>query len=261
MTGTNRREVALKPLTLLHTSDLHLGSDDRPEQALQGFDAILDIARRSSVDALLIAGDLFDGGRVPEELVAYALAALAGLGCPVVVLPGNHDTPLTSPSDASNEPLSRVHVLKDPAGQSITFDSLGLSVWGRPVYNHAPGFHPLAGLEPRSHNGWYVAIAHGIVTDEHTFPERGSPITTEELAQADCDYIALGHAHVFRDVTRGLVPAFYSGSPSEGQASTAALVTLDPANGVSVQVIHVSPSPAPHGGPGRGPASSPTAAY
>ncbi len=243
MTGESRRklEVALKPLTILHTSDLHLGSDDGSEQALRGFEAILDTAAERSVDALLIAGDLFDGGRVLEEVVAHTFNALAGLGCPVVVLPGNHDTPLTSRSYASRDLPNQVHMLKDPAGQIITLESLGLSVWGRPVYNHEPGFHPLAGLGRRPDHGWYVAIAHGIVTYEDGFIERGSPITNDELSLMDCDYIALGHTHVFRDVTQGAVPAFYSGSPSDGRTPTAALVTMDPVNGVSVQSIHISP--------------------
>ena len=49
-----------KSLTLVHTSDLHVGSDIYPEAALRGFNAVLDMVRSTSADALLIAGDLFD---------------------------------------------------------------------------------------------------------------------------------------------------------------------------------------------------------
>ena len=229
-----------KRITLLHTSDVHIGSDLYPREAQQGFDNVLDMGRRLSVDALLIAGDLFDSGTVPEELVHYVFESLAGLHRPAIVLPGNHDTLLTSDSFLLHESRENVHVLRDRGGETVAFGDLTLSVWGSPVYNHAPEFHPLGDIPPRPDEGWYVAIGHGIVLDSLSFIDRGSPITHEELAAADCDYIALGHTHVFRDVTKGKASAFYCGAPSGGHECTAALVTLDPDTGVTVERIHVS---------------------
>ena len=71
----------------------------------------------------------------------------------------------------------------------------------------------------------YVAQAGGL----------SSPILWTELAQAGCDYVALGHVHVFRDVTQGRSPAFYSGAPSGMRDSGAVLVTLDPVHGTTVE--------------------------
>lgn len=236
---SSNRDRADKRLTLLHTSDLHVGSDSYPQEALEGFDAILDIARRVPVDGVLIAGDLFDRRGVPAESVSYVFESLAGLDRPVVILPGNHDTLLTSNSHGFDGPLGGVHVINDPDGELIQFEGLGLSVWGRAVHNHEPAFHPLEGLPPRPNNGWYVVIGHGIVLEGASMAERGSPITPQELAEANCDYIALGHTHVFRDVTRGPAQAFYSGAPSGGTKHTAALVTLEPGTGVSVELVHI----------------------
>ena len=235
-----------KRLTLLHTSDLHVGSDANPEKALLGFDAALDKACQVSVDALIIAGDLFDALRVPTDVVTYVLRSLEQVQRPVVVLPGNHDTLLTSPSSPFpfNELPSNLIVLREPDGELVTIGALGLSIWGRPVYNHEPSFRPLAGLPPRPDGGWYVAIAHGLVVDRSLDMGWSSPINLEELAQADCDYIALGHVHLFEEVTQGGAPAFYSGATAETRRPTVALVTMDPSKGVTAQAIpldHVAP--------------------
>ena len=45
---------------LLHTADLHIGSDVYADDARRGLDAVLASARQHEVDAVLIAGDLFD---------------------------------------------------------------------------------------------------------------------------------------------------------------------------------------------------------
>ena len=214
-------------------SDVHIGTDIYPEEALRGFDEALAMARTAEVDAILVAGDLFDHHRVPLATVDRVMAALAATDRPAVVLPGNHDTLLTQ-GLWPGEPPRGVFILRQAAGEMLFFDELGLAVWGRPVYDHHPGFRPLEGMPPRPRDGWYVSMAHGLVRD---FPEaecRSSPIFPEEIAAAGCDYIALGHVHVFRDASQNGVPAFYSGAPSGTRNPCVALVDLDPKTGVSV---------------------------
>ena len=232
-------QASRKPITLLHTSDVHVGSDVYPEAALRAFDDILALTLRASADALLIAGDLFDSRRVPTETIAHVYRSLEELACPVVLLPGNHDTLLTASSPGSHELPANLRIFRDPTGEVISIKSLNLSVWGRPIIDHQPHFRPLENLKPRPSQGWYVAMGHGMVLDENIHQGRSSPITLEELAQADCDYIALGHVHQFRDVTQGGAPAFYSGDPSVFLGPTAALVILDPVKGVDVKLAHL----------------------
>jgi DNA repair exonuclease SbcCD nuclease subunit len=220
-------------------SDLHIGANDFPEEALKGLDSALELARETSVDAILIAGDLFDRYGVPEATVGRVMDDLAACGKPVVVLPGNHDTVLTR-DGWSGEPPDNVTILKAPEGEMALLDELGLAVWGRPVYDHHPRFRPLEGMPARPWNGWYVPMGHGLFMDVPEVPPRSSPISPVEVSQASCDYIALGHVHVFRDVSRGGVPAFYSGAPSGSQPRTAALVELDPASGVAVRPLQIS---------------------
>ncbi|MCH7625704.1 MAG: DNA repair exonuclease [Chloroflexi bacterium] len=226
-----------KRIRLLHTSDLHVGTDIYPEEAIQGFEAMLGQCRSTSPDAVLIAGDLFDHHRVPDRTIDRVLTDLADLGLPVVILPGNHDTVLKDNIDASDLPAN-ISLITMPEGESVTLDQLGLTVWGRPVFDHLPSFRPLEGMPPKPSDGWFVAMAHGLFM-EVVDPIRSSPITPDDVAGATCDYLALGHVHVFRDVSRNGVPAYYSGAPSGSQARTVAIVDLDPASGVSVTPLKI----------------------
>jgi len=227
-----------KSLKLLHTSDLHLGSDIYPSDALLGFDQVIDMSLAHSVDGVIIAGDLFDNRGVSEDLVWDIFRRLGELQRPVIVLPGNHDTFLMNGSFDQSKLPQGVEVMLKSGGETIHIDPIGLSVWGDPVYDHSPKFRPMGALERRSSDNWYVGIAHGLVTDNDPYNEYSSKITPEELAEADCDYVALGHVHVFREVTSGQgAPAYYSGAPSGGKSPTVVIVSLHPVDGVSVERI------------------------
>ncbi|MBT3943155.1 MAG: DNA repair exonuclease [Chloroflexi bacterium] len=229
-----------KPLKLLHTSDLHLGSDIYPADALVGFRQVIALSIEHSVDGVIVAGDLFDNRGVSPELVADVFRQFGELNRPVVVLPGNHDTFLMNGSFDRTSLPDGVDVMLVRGGESIDIEQIGLSVWGDPVYDHSPAFRPMGALEPRSTGNWYVGIAHGLVTDSDPYNEYSSKITPDELEQADCDYLALGHVHVFREVTSGRgAPAYYSGAPSGGRSPTLAIVSLDPVEGVSVEQIRL----------------------
>ena len=164
---------------------------------------------------------------------------LGACGVPVVVLPGNHDTVLTERRWSGDLPCG-VTVLLRAEGELVLLEELGLSVWGRPVYVHHPGFRPLEGMPPRPGDGWYVAMGHGLLIDGDEDIMRSSPISPTEIGQAACDYIALGHVHVFRDVSHNGVPAFYSGATSGAGTRSIALVELDPVAGVTVSPVAIS---------------------
>ncbi|HNW50369.1 MAG TPA: exonuclease subunit SbcD [Prolixibacteraceae bacterium] len=88
-------------MKLLHTSDWHLGKrlDDFPrideQQAVM--QEICEIAEREQVDAILLAGDLFDTFNPPTEAVDLLYKTLKRLTNngrrPVIAIAGNHDSP------------------------------------------------------------------------------------------------------------------------------------------------------------------------
>src|SRR4051812_50161424 len=86
-------------MRLLHTSDWHLGrslhrADLRDAQAAF-LDHLVETARAEQVDAVLVAGDVYDRA-VPSleavELCEQALGRLRETGARVVLISGHHDS-------------------------------------------------------------------------------------------------------------------------------------------------------------------------
>ena len=88
-----------QPMRILHTSDWHLGQHfmGKTRQAEhQAFCAwLVEQVREQAVDAVLIAGDIFDTGAPPSyarEQYNRFIVELRASGCELVVLGGNHDS-------------------------------------------------------------------------------------------------------------------------------------------------------------------------
>lgn len=89
-------------LRLLHTADWHLGHQlhgvDRAHEHRCFLDWLLDVLEAQRVDALLIAGDIFDSANPPvvAQAMFYEFLANARRRCPrldMVIIAGNHDSP------------------------------------------------------------------------------------------------------------------------------------------------------------------------
>jgi exonuclease SbcD len=89
-------------MRILHTSDWHLGqhfmgkSRQAEHQALIAW--LLEQVELQAVDAVLVAGDIFDTGTPPSyarELYNQLVGQLYKAGVPLLVLGGNHDSPAT----------------------------------------------------------------------------------------------------------------------------------------------------------------------
>jgi len=88
-------------MKLLHTSDWHLGKRledfSRIEEQQAVLQEICEIADREMVDAVLVAGDLFDTFNPPTEAVDLFYRTLKRLTNngkrPVIAIAGNHDSP------------------------------------------------------------------------------------------------------------------------------------------------------------------------
>jgi len=117
-------------MRLLHTSDWHLGqhfmgkSRQAEHQALIAW--LLEQVAEHQVDAVLIAGDIFDTGTPPSyarELYSQLVVRLHEAGVALLLLGGNHDSPSTL--GESRELLARLGTTviaathADPATQVI----------------------------------------------------------------------------------------------------------------------------------------------
>lgn len=247
-----------RPLKLIHTSDLHIHSEGsrgekgasvrrREEIALS---EVVDTARRQQADLLLIAGDLFDSSRVATAAIDFVIEELSRVSCPVVLLPGNHDCyddhSIYKRVDFT-QAGPHVHALTSEHGQTLEFPGLHATVWGRAMVDHDHTNQPLAGIPPRRGDYWHVGVAHGYLTEDRS-ELRSSLITHQEIGESGLDYLALGHVHVFREVSQSSTTACYSGSPApwhlgDDQWGSVAVVTLDPTSGVALSEEKIDPGP------------------
>ena len=89
-------------MRLLHTSDWHLGQHfmgkSRQEEHQKFVNWLLQQVEEQQVDAILIAGDIFDTGAPPSyarEIYNQLIVSLHDAGTQLVVLAGNHDSVAT----------------------------------------------------------------------------------------------------------------------------------------------------------------------
>ncbi|WP_311791808.1 MULTISPECIES: exonuclease subunit SbcD [Pantoea] len=89
-------------MRIIHTADWHLGqffyNKSRATEHQAFLEWLLARIEEHQVDALIVAGDLFDSGTPPSyarELFNRFVVALQPTGCQLVVLAGNHDSVAT----------------------------------------------------------------------------------------------------------------------------------------------------------------------
>ncbi len=87
-------------MKFLHLSDLHLGKRLREYDLLEDsafmLKEALSLARREGLDAILIAGDIYDTGApsgAAQKVLGAFLADCAEARIPVLLIAGNHDSP------------------------------------------------------------------------------------------------------------------------------------------------------------------------
>src|SRR6185437_6382212 len=218
-------------IVLVHSSDLHV--DDDPHQGPYGDDGttglrvVLNAAKATDADYVLLVGDIFDSNRQSPALIASCVDLLTDWGRQVVVLPGNHD-PLTPDSvwrQGGLDRLDHVAILGLTHDQAIHFPDHDLEMWGHAHVDYS-NMVPLR--EPRLRSArWHITLAHGHYEDDGAEPLRPSWLISNAEIEATCaDYLALGHWNRAAAVGTGTtVPAYYSGSPD--LAKTVIVVRLD----------------------------------
>ena len=87
-------------MKFLHTSDWHVGKTLKGRSRLDEQEAVLTeivgLAEQHQVNAVLIAGDLYDAAAPSadaQRILIKTLLALAGTGAQVIAMAGNHDSP------------------------------------------------------------------------------------------------------------------------------------------------------------------------
>jgi len=207
----------MRPATILHTADVHLGLNGAQDGGLEerAFAAAIDHAIAADVDTVLIVGDLFDHARVSDELLAWTAKQLARAERPVVLLVGNHDA-LDEQSVHHRfrvaERCPNVTLVTDHDGQLVEVEGTDVVVWGRAMIRHERAYKPLAGVPDKPADRWGVVAAHGLVLRNDRPSHHASPMRPAELDAIHWDYVALGHHHGHEILREEPCPVVYPGA-------------------------------------------------
>ena len=200
------------PFRFVHTADLHLDSPLRslalknPELAelVRGatrtaLARIIDLCLAESVDALLIAGDLYDGSQTSMNTGLYLsseLRRLEAAGIGVFLIRGNHDSQSAMTRELTFP--ANVHVFAGRA-KPVLAKTLGD---GREVHIHGISFATphapdslLPSFQPPVADAVNIGMLHTSLagTPGH---DPYAPTSVAELARHGFDYWALGHVHM-----------------------------------------------------------------
>ena len=232
-------------MRLLHVSDLHLGKRVNGISMVDDqryiLEQIVSIADREKVDAVLIAGDVYDKASPSAESVTILdtfLCSLANTGVQVLAVPGNHD---------SAERIAYVQGLLAAKGvrlppvysgeiqEVVLEDEYGpVSFWLLPFLkpgdvrrffpdveigdDYSAALEAVLGACALDSSVRNIALSHQLVTAGSESPDRaddeiklGGIDNVDVSIYKQFDYVALGHVHRPQRVGRDTVR--YSGSP------------------------------------------------
>ena len=255
-------------MKLLHTADLHIG------KVVNGFsmiedqrhilESLLALAQKQHVDALLLAGDVYDKSAPSAEAVSlldWFFEQIIDAGIPCVLTPGNHDSAERLAYAAGALSKQGIHIppLYNGTVSKVSFeDDYGtVDIWPVPFLKpaHVRPYFPdeeigtdytaalaaalsACDVDPAHRN---VAVCHQFVVSGGQDPLRcDSELSVGGLDAVDAevfkafDYVALGHLHQAQSIGRETVR--YAGSPLKYSASetlhvkSATLVTLGARN-------------------------------
>ena len=233
----------VRAMRLLHTSDWHLGRSlhkaDLREAQERFLDHLVETARAERVDAVLIAGDVYDRAVPPVDAVALceqALARLRDTGARVIVISGNHDSARRLGFSSALIDASGVHLRTRPATLAepvmLRDDHGPVAVYGVPYLEPAVGLPGFDG--PRAHPAVLGeaaariradAAARGVrrtVVMAHAWVAGGGASDSERDISVGgvgyvpaslfdgFSYVALGHLHGQQTIAEHMR---YSGSP------------------------------------------------
>jgi DNA repair exonuclease SbcCD nuclease subunit len=214
-----------KPITLLHTADWQLGRSYRhfaaedaaalSEARFEVIDTIAALCVQHAVDAVLVAGDVFDAQDIGDTALRRAFARMGAIDCPVVLLPGNHDCAIEGGIYARAQQLG---VVPDNVLLALEMAPMHLCdgrvcVLPAPLSARQSSELALARWDhmPSADGAYRVGLAHGSAAGALPMaPQQHNLIDLACIESARLDYLALGDWHG----ALALAPrAHYSGTP------------------------------------------------
>lgn len=197
-------------IRFLHTADWQIGTqfgqfepDEAAHLAEARFETVRRIAAEAAarkVDAVLVAGDVFDLQTVSDTVIRRLFGALQAFGGPWIMLPGNHDAALVESVWTRAQRLNciapNVRVVLEPG--VVLLDDCRCALLCAPLtqritYDDTTGFFDTTETPAGYHR---VGLAHGSVSGIlQEGIDSSNPLAPTRAASARLDYLALGDWH------------------------------------------------------------------
>lgn len=224
---------------LLHTADWQIGRHSLLTTALAGrarggrfaeddaallaearftaIERIAALATAEKVDAVLVAGDVFDAQTVSDKTLRRTFQAMAGYKGPWILIPGNHDAALAESVWTRAQRLAaipaNVQLLLQP--EPVLFEAEGFAILPAPLTQRQT-YHDLTDWFDHAQTPAHllrIGLAHGSV--EGQLPESAdspNPIAVDRAQTGRLDYLALGDWHGCKQIDPR---TWYSGTPEQ----------------------------------------------
>ncbi|MFM0736139.1 metallophosphoesterase [Paraburkholderia xenovorans] len=197
-------------IRFLHTADWQIGTqfgqfdaDEAAHLAEARFETVRRIAAEAAarnVDAVLVAGDVFDLQTVSDTVIRRLFGALQGFDGTWVMLPGNHDAALVESVWTRAQRLNciapNVRVVLTPG--VVLLDACNAALLCAPLtqritYDDTTSFFDTTETPAGYHR---IGLAHGSVSGIlQEGIDSSNPIAPTRALSAQLDYLALGDWH------------------------------------------------------------------
>ncbi len=198
-------------MRLLLVSDVHLDTPfawagpsaarDRRRALRQTLVRVCALAHEQRVDALLVAGDLYEQERFSPDTADFLRRTFADLELPVFVSPGNHDWYGPHSLYRQVDWTPNVHVFDEARLVPVELAD-GLTLWGAAHCAPANTDGFLDGFCV-DRGGVSVALFHGSETGDFGWQESGktphAPFTAEQIPRSGLSHAFVGHFHAPKD--------------------------------------------------------------
>lgn len=208
----------------LHTADWQIGrmpSQFDPDDASALFEArfatverLAALARDARVDAVLVAGDVFDSQTVSAKTIRRLFNAMAGFDGPWLLLPGNHDAALgesvwtRAARDGAVPPNVTLCLRPEPVEVAGCMVVLPAPLTQRHSFGDLTEWFAGAATAPGLPR---IGLAHGAVQGILAEDiDSANPIAQDRAAGAGLDYLALGDWHGTKRIDER---TWYAGTP------------------------------------------------
>ena len=180
---------------IIHGADFHLDSafsslpakeaKARRQEGRVLMDQLADLAEREGTELVLLSGDLFDGGRVYPETLGRLRLALARMGCPVFIAPGNHDPAVKNSPYVTEDWPDNVHIFLRPELEAVEVPELGCVVYGAAFTGPDRTDAVLEGFQAPADGRTHLLCLHG---DALMPDSQYGPVAAAQLAASGLRY-------------------------------------------------------------------------